>query len=305
MPEICPICGGNECAFFLRAPAQMHPTREEFDFMRCAGCGYVFLADPVETSRLHEFYTDHYLPYRGAKAWGRHASRVERSDFRLNMKRVGWVADAISKTAGSTVLDIGCGRPDFLLACRRELGVRAVGVDFSDHGWRDDSARFSELELIVGGAGDVPEHIKPDVVTMWHYLEHDYAPAATLRMIAEKCEPGAKLIIEVPDFDSESRRQFGKFWAGWHTPRHISLFSALNLRMLLEKNGWRVERINQEGTLDPYVLYWMSRMEERGIDWTQSMEGEFVGFVAGMLAFLPKRLSGKPLGLLSALATRE
>lgn len=283
----------------------MHPVRENFDFRRCGRCGYVFLANPVAPERLADYYTDCYLPYRGASAWGKHEARVARSDSRLNQKRARWVADAISPTPESTVLDIGCGRPDFLLTCRREFSMRAAGVDFSDHGWRDEPARFDGIELIVGGVGDVPDDVVPDVVTMWHYLEHDYDPAATLRILADKCRPGAKLIIEVPDFDSESRRQFGKFWAGWHAPRHISLFSAANLRMLLENNGWRVEKINRSGTLDPYVLYWMSRMEERGIDWTKSMEGEFAGFVAGMLAFLPKRLSGRPLGLLSAVAVRD
>ena len=42
------------------------------------------------------------------------------------------------------------------------------------------------------------------------------------------------------------------------------------------------------GTLDPYVLYWMSKMEQKGIAWNKNMEEEFVGFVMGMLAFFPK-----------------
>ena len=35
------------------------------------------------------------------------------------------------------------------------------------------------------------------------------------------------------------------------------------------------------GSLDPWVLEWMSRMEARGVDWTESMEPRFAEFLAG------------------------
>ena len=37
------------------------------------------------------------------------------------------------------------------------------------------------------------------------------------------------------------------------------------------------------GTLDPYILDWMSRMEKQNIDWTESMESRFVTFVLGKI----------------------
>jgi hypothetical protein len=59
-----------------------------------------------------------------------------------------------------------------------------------------------------------------------------------------------------------SRRKYGENWAGWHTPRHISLFSPNNIELLLKK-GWKVSEINTYGTMDPYLLYWMSEMEQK------------------------------------------
>jgi hypothetical protein len=56
-----------------------------------------------------------------------------------------------------------------------------------------------------------------------------------------------------------SRRKYGENWAGWHTPRHISLFSP-NIELLLKK-GWKVSEINTYGTMD--LLYWMSEMEQK------------------------------------------
>jgi hypothetical protein len=43
--------------------------------------------------------------------------------------------------------------------------------------------------------------------------------------------------------------------------RHISLFSPNNIELLLQR-GWKVSEINTYGTMDPYLLYWMSEMEK-------------------------------------------
>lgn len=301
----CAVCGSDDCPVFVRTSAQMHPAGgPEFAFRRCALCGYVFLADPVAPEDLGRFYTDSYLPYRGAEAWGKHAPTVAASDRKLIDRRVSLVADFAALGPDSMVLDIGCGRPDFLIGCAERFGCRAVGIDFSDFGWREFSTVPPRLELQVGEVRDLPSGIAPDAVTMWHYLEHDYDPAATLREIAARSKKETRLIIEVPDFDSWTRRRFGRNWAGYHTPRHISVFSANNLRMLLENNGWRVVELRRRGTLDPFVLYWMSLMEEKGFNWSRSLEREFVPFVLRMLAFWPRKLfqSRTPLGLMTAVA---
>jgi 2-polyprenyl-3-methyl-5-hydroxy-6-metoxy-1,4-benzoquinol methylase len=300
MTTECRVCGSQQTDFLISVPAQMHPTCEEFAFSQCAECSYVFIDPPVDPAQLNRYYTDHYYPYRGAPAWGKYAATVARSDAKLDQKRVSLAVEKGGMAAGRTILDVGCGRPTFLRACRDAIDCRAVGLDFSDAGWISED--FSGIELLTGEMDSLPESVKPDVVTMWHYLEHDYDPGKTLRDLAARVAPEARLIIEVPDYDSTGRKKYGRDWAGWHTPRHISLFSADNLAMLLQKNGWEVVMMRRDGTLDPYVLDWMSRMERRGIDWTKSFEGEFVGFVVGMIGFWPRRFLQKGLGLLTAVA---
>ncbi len=299
----CAVCGSENCASFTKLLAQMHPVREEFNFDRCADCGYVFLNPPAAMSELANYYTEFYLPYRGPAAWGKYSGMVEDSDRKLNDKRAGLLADR-GLGPESLVLDIGCGKPAFLERCVERFGCRGFGLDFSDQGWRGESVDVGKLTLMVGEVADLPPDLRPDAVTMWHYLEHDYDPGRTLRHIASLSRPETTLVVEVPDFESSGREKYGGFWAGYHTPRHISVFSENNLRTLLGKNGWEVERIDRFGTLDPYVLDWMSRMEQKGIEWNKSMESEFWSFVAGMLAFAPTKLreKSKPLGLMTAVA---
>lgn len=300
----CLVCGSEDLRGFIKTAAQMHSSAEEFDFARCADCGYVFLDPPVAKSDLMNYYTEHYLPYRGARAWGKYAAQVERSDRKLNETRAAWLGKYGAVSEQSLVLDVGCGKPGFLEKCVEKYGCRAYGLDFTDEGWRGEEKRFEKITLKVGEIRDLPEDLKFDFVTMWHYLEHDYTPALALREIRQRSREKTVLIVEVPDFESESRARFGKFWAGYHTPRHISVFSENNLRILLEKNGWEIVRLNRYGTFDPFVLYWMSRMERKGIEWNKNMEDEFWRFVAQMLAFLPKKLrqKTKPLGIMTAIA---
>ena len=45
--------------------------------------------------------------------------------------------------------------------------------------------------------------------------------------------------------------------------------------------------------MNPYLLYWMSEMEKKGIRWDKNMENEFTQFMIGMIKFLPKKLNEK------------
>ena len=104
---------------------------------------------------------------------------------------------------------------------------------------------------------------------------------------------------------NRQRKKYNENWAGWHTPRHTSLFSPNNINLLLDKSGWKVSEVLTHGTLNPYLLFWMSEMEQKGIQWTQNMEKEFWNFVTGMLQFMPKKWNQKKLslGVMTIIAT--
>ena len=151
---------------------------------------------------------------------------------------------------------------------------------------------------------DLNKELNPDVITMWHYLEHDYTPLENLSHLKTVSKSSTVLVIEIPNFESKSRKKYGKNWAGWHTPRHLSLFSPNNIELLLQKAGWRVKEILTFGTMDPYLLFWMSKMEQKQIRWDRSMEKEFMQFMLGMVKFFPWKLIEKrtSLGVMTVVA---
>ena len=303
----CPVCDATAIGSFIKTTAQMHSNNELFNFDQCAECKLAFLNPRVPLEQLNNYYTSHYLPYRGAKAWGKFEKLVEYSQQMLDLKRVKWVKDTHIISSKSLILDIGCGKPSFLKACQQALNCQTMGIDFSDEGWKEQSAHFEGLNLKVAEIKDLSCSLQPDVITMWHYLEHDYTPLENLSYLKSIAKPSTTLIIEIPNFDSMSRKKYGKNWAGWHTPRHISLFSPDNIELLLQKSGWKVFKLLTYGTMDPYILYWMSEMEQERIEWDKNMENKFLGFMLGTALFIPKKWMEKSLslGIMTVIATPQ
>ena len=301
----CPICNASSIVSFIKTTAQMHSSKELFNFDQCANCQLVFLNPRVNLDNLKNYYTSYYLPYRGSKAWGKYSKLVEGSQKKLDLKRVKRVKEMCSVSPKSLILDVGCGNPSFLKACQQELNCKTLGIDFSDEGWKEQSTLFKGLDLQVAEIKDLSLNLKPDIITMWHYLEHDYTPLENLTYLKSIAKPSTTLIIEIPNFDSISRKKYNENWAGWHTPRHTSLFSPDNIKLLLDKSGWNVSQLLTYGTLNPYLLFWMSEVEQKGIQWNKNMENEFWDFVTGMLKFMPTKWNEKKLslGVMTVIAT--
>jgi len=303
----CPVCKATSIGSFIRTTAQMHSNKELFNFDQCVECKLVFLNPILPLDQLKNYYTSYYLPYRGAKAWGKFEKLVENSQRKLDLKRVKRVKETQNLSSESLILDVGCGRPSFLKACKQQLNCQNMGIDFSDEGWKDQPAHFEGLDLQVAEIKDLPSSLQPDVITMWHYLEHDYTPLENLSYLKSIAKSSTSLIIEIPNFDSASRRKYDKNWAGWHTPRHISLFSPENVDLLLQKSGWKVSKLLTYGTMDSYLLYWMSAMEQKEIKWDKNMADEFWGLALGMVLFMPKKWMEKKssLGIMTVIATPQ
>ena len=114
-----------------------------------------------------------------------------------------------------------------------------------------------------------------DIITLWHYLEHDYQVQHTIDKLHGLLVTGGKLIIEVPDYQSITARRQGGFWQGWHSPRHLSLFSQKSFELLFDDQKLQIVKHQRHGTMDAFTLWWLGKMEKKGINWAGSMEDEF------------------------------
>lgn len=294
----CLACSSTNFKAFEQTYAMMHqqlPVKYNFD--KCNDCELVFLNPRVDETELGQFYTASYLPYRVEKAWGKYASFVKKDQQQIDKARVQRLLKHSNISTRSRILDIGCGKPTFLASLRNSTQANLIGLDFSDEGWKNDPDLYHSITLKSGEIADLGRQKPMDVITMWHYLEHDYQPQQHLKQLLNYAHADTRLIVEVPNFNSYTRKKFGKHWAGYHTPRHTALYSPKNIELMLKNSGWKVDEILTYGTLAPYTLHWMSRMEQRGINWSASMEPRFIGYVFGMIIQGPIYLLQKYLSM--------
>lgn len=271
----CPICKKTESTFYMSTKALMHETNNElYTFNICNNCEAVFLINPVNPKRLDHYYTDNYLPYRGSAAWGKYSSFVANSQKKIDLNRVNFVKKYLKKNnTDINVLDVGCGHPSFLEVLEQKSKANCTGIDFSDSGWKGKN--FPNLELKKIAIENYVSDKQFDVITLWHYLEHDYNPSQTIETVYNCLKSGGKLIIEVPDYNSISAKIQKSNWQGWHSPRHISLPTKKSFDILFQKDKWEIKKHLRYGTLDAFTLWWLGSMQKKGIDWSGSMSNHF------------------------------
>ena len=294
----CPVCKCNDSSFYIATNALMHKENQErYVFKKCSLCESVFLSNPISESLLKNYYTDNYLPYKGADAWGKYKYFVEKSQENLDLKRMQLVAKYTKNLKSFTVLDVGCGNPSFLKKIKKNLNAHCTGIDFSDHGWKNEE--YTGITLIKSSISDFHPTHKFDIITLWHYLEHDYNLHETVDKLYNCLNINGKIIIEVPDYDSFTAKLQKQFWQGWHSPRHLTLFSKTGFQKLFASDKWSIVAHNRYGTLDAFTLWWLGKMEKKNIDWSARMDLEFWPLVLLKIITFPFFLFEKyiPMGI--------
>jgi SAM-dependent methyltransferase len=224
----CPACGGTE-----RVPLF---SKGGWSVVSCAGCGLGALdprPGPEETAAL---YCDAYFASRydeglapGTPAMKRRLSgEAHRIRFFRPFKKTG------------RVLDIGCGRGYFLLACR-EKGYEVQGYDISEEGAEFVRTRLG-IPVVTGPLEGAFEDASFDVVTMWHSLEHMADPASCIEAAGRLLKPGGVLVVDVPDYTGTDARVKWDKWENWDLPFHFYHFTPKALHALLSRHGFTVER---------------------------------------------------------------
>ena len=109
---------------------------------------------------------------------------------------------------------------------------------------------------------------------MWHTLEHEFYPNKILNILHDISSKDAILIIEVPNYNSLTRKIQKEYWAGYHTPRHSVIYTPKTLEYILKNNGWKITNSKSFGTIDSFTIWWLGYFEKRRK--TQSLNNIFL-----------------------------
>ena len=189
----------------------------------------------------------------------------------------------------SRVLDAGCAVGTFLQRMRVRYGASVTGVDFKD---LSANPSLANVDFRCGlfyeqnfGEG------RFDLITMWHFLEHDYDPMRTLRTARDLLAPEGRLVVEVPQLDSLTFRLYGDRWPGLQAPPHTVLYDRDTLLAAVEAAGLEVVEHLPYGAFPAFFYFFAGAafklLKGRGLNLRRAIFPYFVGqiLVAPILAF--------------------
>lgn len=293
----CYYCGAREHEPFIVAQDDLSGRPGDFQFVTCRRCGLRYQNPRLAIEHVKGYYDDDYIAHRkradrGALAWvyGRVMGKHDRDKDAI-------VSRYVKLTPRSEVLDVGCAVGTFLTHLRARYGAAPVGVDFKD---------LSAHPLLAGvefHCGTFPQADvgdgRFDLVTMWHFLEHDYAPLESLAKARRALRPDGRLVVEVPRLDSATFRIFGRRWPGLQAPQHTLLLDKEMLLRLVRKAGLEVVDYLPYGAFPPYFYLFcgvaFTLLRGRGMNALQPKL--VVPYVAGQVALSPLLLLERRLNL--------
>jgi 2-polyprenyl-3-methyl-5-hydroxy-6-metoxy-1,4-benzoquinol methylase len=144
-----------------------------------------------------------------------------------------------------SILDIGSGRGYMLYFLRKHYGIEdVVGTQIEDNSYIF-SKKVLKLNIFNKDLLDIKfNKNRFDTITMWHVLEHVREPEKYIMKFVNLLKKGGNLIIEVPNYDSWSRRLTGKYWLGLDLDYHLYFFDTKSLIKLLEKYNFEIKKVH-------------------------------------------------------------
>ena len=241
--DTCARCAAEivmrEC-LFCRTPMQAfcrdiedweYGVEIDSELVICASCGLVTHEPAIRAEHIPALYPSNYLAHTPASKSTGTYGRLKELLARQAASRI-----AANVPDGGVFLEVGCGNGhlmESIAALRPDM--QFVGVDIEHlEITRVPNFRFlhGQLEEI-----DLAEE-SADLIYCSNLIEHAPDPTVFAAKCARVLKPRGFLYGVTPDHLSLDRYLFGRYWAGYHYPRHTYLFNHNNILRLLDDAGF-------------------------------------------------------------------
>lgn len=131
------------------------------------------------------------------------------------------------KVKGNRILDVGCGRGDFVYAARG-TGWIIEGIELSEAAVKSAQAHSLPVKLLDFFSDQLNQN-QYDVITFFEVIEHLPDVTSFLRRAEQLLTPGGIIYLTTPNHDSLDRRILKDDWPVYHR-EHLSYFTPNSLR---------------------------------------------------------------------------
>lgn len=247
----CPSCGGRELsALYTLASIPVQSCilldsyeeardfpRSRLELMFCAECGFIHNAA----------FDERLVDYASTTEESQHFSDTFNAFARKLVAEIGARHDLADKL----VLEVGCGKGDFLLYLIEHTGCRGLGVDPGYIPERLLARGGEEIAFIRDYFDSQAIAEAPDFVVCRHTLEHIGPVAEFVRDIAATFGKGREVGIFFETPDMRRILEEGAFWDIYY--EHCSYFTAGTHARLFEREGMAVEDVHLDYD-DQYII---------------------------------------------------
>ena len=247
----CQSCGSDDTRVFysvdqipVHSCLLMPTEREAIEYPKgdmrlafCEACG--FIQNSAFDASVHEYSTR----YEETQAFSpRFQSFVDELVDRY---------DTMFGLAGKSVLEIGCGKGEFLVRMCEVGGCDGIGIDPGYRPERTTAQTNSRLQFIQDFYSEQYTHLQADLVICRHTLEHIRPTHDFMSMVRRSIgeRPATAVCFELPDIERilEDRG----FWDVYY--EHCSYFSRGSLARLFRTTGFDLVALDRVYD-DQYIL---------------------------------------------------
>lgn len=206
---------------------------------QCKYCGLVRADDRYFQTDSKKIYTDEY--FNGLDYLNYSAEEVAlKHNFNSRIKLI----KTFKKTG--KLLDIGCAYGYFLEIAKQnkylptgiELNKQIAGIAEKQSGCKVLNGDFAKLNIKKNSF---------DIITMLDTIEHFKSPEIYVKKAKTVLKNGGVLVIETGNIEALLPKLQKEKWRLITPPTHLYYFSKHTLRLLLEKEGYKVQSVVDVG----------------------------------------------------------
>jgi SAM-dependent methyltransferase len=244
----CPLGCNSQDEKVLVGRDWLHQLPGEYFVVKCRSCGLLRTNPRPTVDTIGYYYPEDYGPYLGTVIHAPDGDALRLPAWKkLLLPLFRWNTERLPDLPPGRLLEIGCASGQFLHGMAQR-GWVVKGVEPSAKA--AENARRAGHDVFQGSFEAMPvDEPSYDLIVGWMVLEHLHDPVRALQKMHRLAKSGGYLVISMPNAGSLEFRVFRQHWYALQVPNHLFHYTPRTLKRVLERGGWRMERIFHQRVL--------------------------------------------------------
>ena len=229
----CQICSSNIISSKILINDYEYDHNIFAEYKKCKNCTLIY-RNKLKKSELKKLYTRNYKPVAGGIFYDILKKINTFYEWhiikKINKKRINTYVTQLK------FVDIGCGKGFLIEKISERENFNCVGIDINQNNIKKKKnlsfykKSYKNLSLL--------KKLRPDYIILNNFIEHIESIEEIKKLFNSKNASSATFIILTPDSSCNSMKIFGKYWSGYHSPRHANIFNKKSLSLFLKNNNF-------------------------------------------------------------------